>query len=532
MPEPNFRNRTLFHGDNLKFLQAINSGTVHLIATDPPFNKGRDFHATPDSLAAGGKFEDRWRYDKDVHPEWIDAIKDDNPAVWSVIDTANEIYKKRGKQKEDGSDMGAFLCYMGVRLMEMHRVLRDDGSLYLHADHTASHYLKAMLDAIFGRGNFRNEIVWAYTGPSNTHNHFPRKHDVILFYAKSKKTPFNRDEVRVPYAASSVARSKYGGEPTDGMGFSSRQINEEGKIIEDWWIDISMVRNIKAENYGYKTQKPLKLYERIIKASSNEDDIVLDPFAGCATTVVAAERLHRRWIGIDFWNGAMMAVVVRLVGAGVMDVASVKNDILTEVCARVSEENLDVSKLPTDIRAEIAVRFADGRLAPDTVPDSLRRGMAHKEKSQQRLLAYGEVHYTTKPPERTDNRAIAAPAFEVPPEYQKAEWERLSHAEIRAYLKGAQADGENVICAGCGRRLHPRFMELDHINPRASGGANTIDNRVLLCRPCNGEKKADLAIPGLWKKNAKDKWMEEPDAAQMAFNAARDMAERVRRGFR
>ena len=167
MPEPNFRNRTLFHGDNLKFLQAIDSGTVHLIATDPPFNKSRDFHATPDSLAAGGKFEDRWRYDKDVHPEWIDAIKDDLPAVWSVIDTANEIHKKKGKQREDGSDMGAFLCYMGVRLMEMHRVLREDGSLYLHCDTTASHYLKAMLDAIFGRKSFRNEVVWKRYGSHN-----------------------------------------------------------------------------------------------------------------------------------------------------------------------------------------------------------------------------------------------------------------------------------------------------------------------------------------------------------------------------
>ena len=151
MATPNFANRTLYHGDNLPFLRGMNSGTVHLIATDPPFNKGRDFHATPDSLAAGARFEDRWRWDKDVHPDWVDAIQDDWPAVWQVIEAA---------RAAAGDDMAAFLAWLGVRLMEMHRVLRDDGSLYLHCDPTASHYLKALLDAIFGTQNFRNEIIW------------------------------------------------------------------------------------------------------------------------------------------------------------------------------------------------------------------------------------------------------------------------------------------------------------------------------------------------------------------------------------
>ena len=134
----------------------LNSNSIHLVATDPPFNKGRDFHATPGSLASGARFQDRWSWDDDVHPKWKDQIQDDWPAVWFVIEAAEMAY---------GQDMAAFLCWLGVRIIEMHRILRDDGSLYLHCDPTASHYIKAMLDAIFEKKNFRNEIVWCYTGP-------------------------------------------------------------------------------------------------------------------------------------------------------------------------------------------------------------------------------------------------------------------------------------------------------------------------------------------------------------------------------
>ncbi len=128
----------------------MNSGTVHLIATDPPFNKNKDFHATPNSLAKGAKFKDRWRWDEDIHEEWVDQIQDDWSATWAVIDAARQSF---------GSDMAAFLCWLGVRLMEMHRVLREDGSIYLHIDHTAHAYVKALMDSIFGPQNFQNEII-------------------------------------------------------------------------------------------------------------------------------------------------------------------------------------------------------------------------------------------------------------------------------------------------------------------------------------------------------------------------------------
>ena len=186
MAEPNFQNRTLYHGDNLDFLRGMNSETVHLIATDPPFKKGQDFHATPDSLAKGARFSDRWRWERDVHEEWTDNIKDDWPAVWEVIDGARAAY---------GDDMGAFLCWLGVRLMEMHRVLRLDGALYLHIDYDAHAYVKTLLDSIFGPKNFRNEIVWGYgkaaRGAKGIAKQFARNHDTILFYSRSRNWTFN-----------------------------------------------------------------------------------------------------------------------------------------------------------------------------------------------------------------------------------------------------------------------------------------------------------------------------------------------------
>ena len=161
-PRRNFNNRTLFHGDNLPFLRGMNSETIDLIATDPPFNKGRDFHATPDSLASGARFQDRWSWERDVHEEWTDLITDDHPRLMEAIESARYAHS-------DG--MGAFMCFMAVRLLAMRRVLKPTGSIYLHCDPTASHYLKAVMDAIFGHQNFRNEIVWTYRtgGQVNVH---------------------------------------------------------------------------------------------------------------------------------------------------------------------------------------------------------------------------------------------------------------------------------------------------------------------------------------------------------------------------
>ena len=308
MAERNFANRTLYHGDNLPFLRGMNSGTVNLIATDPPFNKNKDFHAMPDSLASGAQFQDRWNWHDDIHDEWLIAIQRDEPEVWRIITAAKQVW---------GDDMAAFLCWLGVRLLEMHRILTDDGSLYLHIDHTAHAWVKCLLDAIFGRQNFRNEIVWSYpASPSAAKNDFPRKHDTLLRYVKGDTWTFNADDVRVPYAKSSLERIQYPANASTVMGGTAIQLQAGGKLPPTVWGDIQQVYRYRSERTGYPTQKPLALYERIIKASSNPCDMVLDPFCGCATTPVAAERLGRQWVGMDIWDKAHPTVLDRLEAEG------------------------------------------------------------------------------------------------------------------------------------------------------------------------------------------------------------------------
>ena len=440
-PTLNIANRTLYHGDNLSFLRGINSGTIHLIATDPPFNKGRDFHATPDSLAAGARFEDRWSWDRDVHEDWVDAIQDDWPAVWQVIEAA---------RAAAGEDMAAYLCWLGVRLLEMHRVLRDDGSIYLHIDHTAHAWVKALMDAIFGRKSFRNEIVWCYTGPGNVKRWFPRKHDTILFYAKSESTQFHRDAVRIPYGDETMARRgrREGKQSIIAPSVETEERRPEtvvqekwggGKIPEDWW-QIPALTN-QRERTGYPTQKPLGLYERIIKASSKEGDIVLDPFCGCATTLVAAERLDRQWIGIDIWDKAHDTVIQRLQAEQLMG--------------------------------------SDGD-------------------ANGHLLTFGQITYTRALPERTDDKATAAPPLVLKMQVPEPEGRKMTRQEMVDFL----LINEGHVCAGCDRQFDdPLYLELDHKIPRSEGGLNHISNRMLLCGPCNRIKSNRLTLGGLRAEN-------------------------------
>ena len=282
-------NRTIYQGDNLPFLRAIADQSIHLIATDPPFNKDRDF---------GETFRDRWSWERDLRNAWIDDIKGNCPALWAVIATARQTADER---------MGAYLCWLGVRLLELHRVLRGDGSLYLHIDHTAQAYVKLALDAIFGLHNFRNEIVWFYKTGGLSKRWFGRKHDTILFYSKSDAYTFH------PQQEKSYLSHKY--------GFSNISLDEDEKgvyrmaALRDVW-DIPALRGNQAEATGYPTQKPLALYERIIRASSAEGDIVLDPFCGSGSTLVAAERLGRRWLAADLWDGAYDMLASRLAAEG------------------------------------------------------------------------------------------------------------------------------------------------------------------------------------------------------------------------
>ena len=275
-------NRHIFIKDNLEVLRAFDSESVDLIYLDPPFNSNKDYNAPIGSESAGAHFKDRWTL-QDTDVAWWGELADKHPSLYSAIQAVGVVNGNRDK---------SYLIYMAMRLLEMKRILKDTGSIYLHCDQTMSHSLKLIMDAIFGREHFKNEIIWCYTGPSNSKTYFPKKHDTIFWYSKTKQAVFNFDLVRVPYKRLRTGK-------TSGIFKKDTMLNIKGKIIEDWWSDTTPVARLNKERVGYPTQKPVALLERIIKASSNEDDLVLDPFCGCATTCIASEKLKRRWIGID-----------------------------------------------------------------------------------------------------------------------------------------------------------------------------------------------------------------------------------------
>ena len=528
---PNWENRTLFHGDNLKFLRAMNSESVHLIATDPPFNKGRDFHATPDSLASGASFQDRWSWDRDVHQEWVDQITDDFPKVMNVI---------QGSRNSYGDDMGAFLCFMAVRLLEMHRLIRNDGSMYLHCDPTASHYLKAIMDAIFGHKNFRNEIIWRRTGSHNSADRFGPIHDNILFYAKPEYihrtcfSNYSKGYVKEYFAKSdkkgfyreqaihgSGTRNGASGRPWRGFDptkkgrhwavpsalilelgidpelpqhkkldalydlgcidvntnylptYRQYLANAPGVPLQDIWAfqpyskgllmdtvdeidkDVRWIPGRdKKERTGFETQKPIGLYSRIIDSSTKSGDIVLDPFAGCATTLVAAEILGRRWVGMDIWDNAKDVVVDRL--------------------------------------------EREGLIAPKYTRDT--------EAARQTFMFAKDLHFTSEPPVRTDDGEEAVPFLKTKLRVDEPKGEKMSRADMLIFL----LDQQGSKCQGCDREFDDsRYLELDHNTPRSDGGLNHISNRILLCGPCNRAKSNQYTLSGLRRLNRKNGWMSE-----------------------
>ena len=292
-------NRTIFEGDNLPILRNMQTASVDLIYLDPPFNSNRNYEASAKSKAAGATFKDSWKLE-DIKMEDTWYISNHNKHLHGVIESVEYTHSV---------SMKAYLIMMSVRLIETHRILKPTGSIYLHCDPTASHYLKIVMDIIFKSDNFQNEIVWAYSGPSNVKRRYPRKHDILLYFSKSSDFTHNIDSTRIPYQGKlSVGGSK----SWAGKEIDTEKYLKQGKAIEDWWIDIPALQRNEKEKTGYPTQKPLSLLDRIIKASSNEDDMVLDPFCGCGTTCLSAERLSRRWVGIDISQNATELAQIRL----------------------------------------------------------------------------------------------------------------------------------------------------------------------------------------------------------------------------
>ena len=427
----NINSKTIFTGDNLPIMRGMNSESVDLIYLDPPFNSKANYAAPIGSEAAGAEFKDTWTL-SDVDATWLDLIEAKHPRLNRVIHAAMSDSDK------------SYLIYMAVRLLEMHRILKDSGSIYLHCDPTMSHYLKLVMDSVFGKVNFRNEIVWKRTNAHNDSAVYGCIHDTILYYSKGDSLTLN--EQYQPYSDEYLKRYRHTDE--NGKRFLDRDLtagslsgggyqyewngitkiwrcpfttmqkyHKSGKLyytrngtprlkqflddmpgvpVQDVWIDIPPINSQAKERVGYPTQKPLTLLDRIIKASSNEGDVILDSFCGCATTLVAADRLQRDWIGVDISAKAAELVVERI-------------------------------------------------------------------RDDQGL--FGDIVARTDIPKRTDLGNI--PRYNAP--------------ENRTRLYGEQ--GGN--CNGCGTHFESQHLEIDHIIARSVGGTDHIENLQLLCGHCN-----------------------------------------------
>lgn len=354
----------LYFGDNLQIMRDyIGEESVDLVYLDPPFNSKATYNVLfhekdgKDSPAQITAFEDTWHWDQAAEATYWELVKE---GPKKVADLTQALRRSLGS-----NDMMAYLVNMTIRLVEMRRVLKSSGTLYLHADPTASHYLKHVLDAIFGPDKFANEIIWKRTSAKGlAFTRFASNHDVILRYLKGNKATWNpqyaehdpeylekfyrfvepetgrryrldnlanpnknrpnltyeflgvtrvwrwtKERMQKAYEDGLVIQNKPGGVPA-----LKRYLDEqEGTPVGDVWTDIKPVQSQAAERLGYPTQKPEALLERILSASSNEGDIVLDPFCGCGTTIAVAERLHRRWIGIDVTHLAITLMVRRLI---------------------------------------------------------------------------------------------------------------------------------------------------------------------------------------------------------------------------
>lgn len=412
---PQIHNRTIFTGDNLPILRGMNTESIDLVYLDPPFNSNRHYEAPVGSKAAGAAFKDAWTLD-DVDVAWLELIKTHYPAIEKIINAAGDVGGRGDK---------SYLVYMAIRLLELRRILKSSGSIYLHCDPTMSHSLKLVMDAIFGKKNFVNEVVWCYRKWTNAAHRFQKNHDVVLYYCKSWESHvFNKlydpdSPQKIHYqrgwhtnvveggvrqlivydktkAAHKIKQDKY-----DRIVYRE---GHTGVAMSDWW-NMSILNSQARERTGYPTQKPLTLLERIIQASSNAGDMVLDPFCGCATTCIAAEKHARHWIGIDISAKAMELVKTRL-------------------------------------HKDLAIGDEEGQ-----------------------TVFTEKVIHRTDIPKRSEHGLTRSP-------------------KIKQALYGQQEG----MCNGCRTHFPMRNMEVDHIVPKSHGGQDTDDNLQLLCGACNRTK--------------------------------------------
>ena len=464
----NIKDKTIYHADNLDILRAIDTETVDLIYLDPPFNKRSTFTAKdkgkinkikqffiekqktgdlPDFMLKDNieeifkdvKFGDEWR-ESDIKPIWRHQIEEKQPLIRHFLESIKQTAPSGGY---------FYLTFMAIRLIEMKRIIKDTGSIYLHCDPHMSHYLKIIMDVIFGEQNFRNEINWHYGKWSNVAKCFQKNHDIILFYSKNNEyifniqfQPFSSKTAIAPYARKIDARGIAVQDKTKPMDIKKKE--KKGVAMHDTW-DIPIVHPMAKERTGYPTQKPLALLERIITASSNTGDVVLDPFCGCATTCIAAERLNRQWIGIDISPQAAYMVYYRAYHE------NLTTDNIGEFKWNTEYFNLQ-KEPPTPTNPKHKQQY---ELTKQTEEEYLQT----KKINQMELIKLNKI--------------------------QHRQLTQKEKEEMKEILYKEQAG----LCNGCDQYKRPVEMEIDHIQPRAHDGAHTIENRQLLCHLCNNLKR-------------------------------------------
>lgn len=298
----------LYYGDNLDVMRRhVASESVDLVYLDPPFNSDRTYNLIyKDSQSQERAFVDTWTWD-DAAENAFRELTDRIPPGVHVPPPLTEMMLMLRSFLSEHRDMLAYLSMMTIRLVEMRRVLRKTGSIYLHCDPTASHYLKVIMDALFGPENCRREIIWRsgwVSGFKTKTANWIRNHDTLLYYLRDRREAFtfNKDLAYKPHE--------------DGYKRRGGGGNPKGIAIDDVWDEVALyspwIKSFSTEKLGYMTQKPLALLERIVSVSSNKGDVVLDPFCGCGTTVEAAEKLGRKWIGIDVAIRAVEIIKDRL----------------------------------------------------------------------------------------------------------------------------------------------------------------------------------------------------------------------------
>jgi DNA modification methylase len=384
---PRTRNR-LIEGDNLAVMAALLPewrGRLDLIYADPPFMSGKRYAARigrdedsrkPDEWLLGEGYDDRW------------------------------------------TDPDAYLTMMYERLWLMRELLSERGALYLHADWHASHYLRLLLDELFGAEHLLNEIAWVYHGPSPVRRAFNRKHDTILVYTRSDDYIFNADAVRVPYDDSTVKTFA----SSRKAGFGKVPDLVRGKVPEDWWY-FPVVARLHAERTGYPTQKPEALIERIVKASSNEGDVVADFFCGSGTVPVVAERLRRRWIACDASSRAIHTTAKRLLQARVpFEVWSTREEqdadetmrVRTSFDGRTLEVRLEKYRAPIPAEQSPRIQRWDDLVDYWEIDPDYRDGVFHSRWQSFRSRIQSElITQATFEVDRLEQRQIAIRLVDV-----------------------------------------------------------------------------------------------------------------------